>query len=581
LLIALLTALSHGAQAQSPTDPECYLPDADRQQLDKFEGHALKMADKLFSSQGYKQAEAEYDAFLFEYPKSKAIPYALVRKGRCRQLSKDRDEEIRINTERPDPIVIYNKVLDFYPEAVNCAAASLYYIGSWHVANDNSTEAIKAFTELAKDKDYRQHRLAAPGTLTLADLLLKQEKVEDALTYLEQVAADFRTRITSAAGQAIQRVVSYRVRGAPDEKRLRDFYVKVKGFGEKPAAVKDADKVFEDRDYAEQVRRCVVQHGNFDVAKDRAQAELRDKYYKYWVSVFENKLPAWDEFQLQIFGWQRVYEGPEAESNWVQRVDAQFRREDPTFDRTLWWIQNCWGKNVQQKVTEYYNLIDFTKADNPKILTLMTTLYDNCGMQALGLKTYDKFNFEVMPDDQKEALVQWFVQRKKEDYVKKALSKLKDRSRADYVLLTYLVGAGDSGQGIPQADVVAKTPQYASYALWEKANFLKQQNKFAEAIASYSQVTNRGAETFYRIADCHTQLGQADNAVKQLREVEKSFNDQNAKACYMIAGIYASLGRTNDQAQVLYELGLKYKESGEAKRALDDLKRLGLPTTKN
>lgn len=551
--LALWAGLSLRTLAQD--DPETYMSSDEWKQMDQFEAHALARADQFFGKKEFKQAEVEYDSFILEYPKSKAIPYALMRKGRTRQWVEKRYEAIKV----------YNEVLDYFPDNVNYAAASLFYIGECQQANGNPVEMVKAFTELAQDKDYRKHRLAAGAIKTLADYLMQQGKVEDALKYYEQVAVDFRASMPHVAHKAIEQLIYHHIRRAPDEKQLRGCYVRVSGFHVNPAKVPEADKLLEDQEFAKHIRNYVERFGGFD---PKAISE-RAQYFKYWGGVFENKFPAWDDFQVQIFGWLG--------DNWEQKVDAQFRRVGPDFDRISWWMRQCWGKRYPKRVVEYYNIIEFAKLDNNRFFTLMETLWDYCAQYDMAANLFDKFDFTKMPESEKERLCQFFRDRSHEQCLLRALALLKDRERADYLLLTFYVGRRDHARGIPQADKVAKVAQYADYALWEKSTFLILAERYADAIA-VCRLVNRGAETYYRISDCYVKLGKIDQAVQQLREVEKFFKNESSRACLMIAELYGAVGRKEQQVAVLREVGHKYKESGEASRAHQILEQLGYKT---
>ena len=76
--------------------------------LDTFEAHVLNKADKVFGLKKFRLAAKSYDSVILEFPKSKAIPYALLRKGRCLQL----------DNKRFDAIKEYREVLDYFPETV-------------------------------------------------------------------------------------------------------------------------------------------------------------------------------------------------------------------------------------------------------------------------------------------------------------------------------------------------------------------------------------------------------------------------------------------------------------------------------
>jgi TolA-binding protein len=85
LLPALLAAAGakprgHGAQ---PGSDEIQFSSEEFKKLDTFEAHALNKGDEAYAKKDYKKAAAEYDAFLVEFPKSRATAYAILRKARC------------------------------------------------------------------------------------------------------------------------------------------------------------------------------------------------------------------------------------------------------------------------------------------------------------------------------------------------------------------------------------------------------------------------------------------------------------------------------------------------------------------
>ena len=62
---------------------ELAYPGADFAKLDTFEAVNLGDADKLYTAGDFKGAYAAYKAYSFEFAKSKATAYVLLRMGRC------------------------------------------------------------------------------------------------------------------------------------------------------------------------------------------------------------------------------------------------------------------------------------------------------------------------------------------------------------------------------------------------------------------------------------------------------------------------------------------------------------------
>ena len=84
--------------------------------LDTFEALNLEDADKLYGQCDYKGAYAAYKAYSFEFGRSPALSYVLLRMGRClHQLGK-----------RNAAIKSYQDVVDYFPDDVRYAAAALY-----------------------------------------------------------------------------------------------------------------------------------------------------------------------------------------------------------------------------------------------------------------------------------------------------------------------------------------------------------------------------------------------------------------------------------------------------------------------
>ena len=71
-------------------------------------------------------------------------------------------------------------------------------------------------------------------------------------------------------------------------------------------------------------------------------------------------------------------------------------------------------------------------------------------------------------------------------------------------------------------------PEYATSALWKKAELLEVQKKHAEAILVYRRIPDQPAN-LWRIASCYERMRKVDQAVKQLKEIEaffKQFGDR-------------------------------------------------------
>jgi len=163
---------ARGARARDSFRPgdEIQLSSEEYKKLDRLEAHALDKADAIFREGKFRQATAEYETFLREYPRSIALPYVLLRKARCLHLDDKRNEAARQ----------YDEVVDYFPNEVEYAAAALYYQGKAHWDSGDEALALKSWARMANDKQYRTHRRAAGAINQLADQFAAQGQAEAA-----------------------------------------------------------------------------------------------------------------------------------------------------------------------------------------------------------------------------------------------------------------------------------------------------------------------------------------------------------------------------------------------------------------
>lgn len=196
-------------------DYEVSLTEADYKNLDTFEATILGKADKHFAKKEpkeYELAAAAYDSFVLKYPKSKAVPYALVRKGRSLQFVGKRSEAIKI----------YGGVLEYYPDSISYAAPALLYLAQCHYLNKGnvSQEATKAIAQLRADKDYGKQEAAACATFLLAHMQMAGGKTDEAIATLGAIGASFpayaalaqlrEAEVYEKAGRKAEAIAAYR-----------------------------------------------------------------------------------------------------------------------------------------------------------------------------------------------------------------------------------------------------------------------------------------------------------------------------------------------------------------------------------
>lgn len=570
---ALLLAIVGVASGQTPG---IIYSAEEFKKLDTFEAHSLAKADKVFGKKDYKRAAAEYDSFIVEFPKSKAISYTLLRKGLCLHLLQKRFEAIKE----------YNEVLDYFPNDVKYAAACVYFIGQCHWENGDEDKALKAWAEMAQDPDYSKTRLAAKAINRLADNLYKREEFDQATKYWMQVARDFRS-VKGAepdAYYAIGRALPYFVLRAPDESKLREFYTTVGGFASTAAAVpEDLEK---DRYYWQILvvstrtsppfspsSNLVVKHGKFT----DLQRELMEDYYRYWSKQMEGKFADWDDFQITLGDYKARYERDVIK--WAGRLDAQFRSGWKTGDygRVMKWI--VLFASHKAKVQEYYAKLNFGQMSYGQKDTMMRIAWEQVGNGDMARSIFGQLQLTKLTDAQLSTLARWWWNKKSPLVVEQTCAAIKDLDYGRMELLRFYHYLLDTKKGLPLADEMRKVAKFANEAVLLKAQMLHSIPKYPEAIQAYKQYQPpEPVESLYPIAACFKAQGRLNQAIAQLQEVEQFFPPHASEAALLIADYYNSAGVKKKHVASLYAIMNKYPKSSQSSVAHDRLEKLGYRT---
>ena len=206
--------LSAGSTLGSlPPRPDYEVPDYPTNSLPEAEATLQGEADKHFAKKEpheYELAADAYNSFVVKYPKSKAVPYALVRKGRSLQFVGKRIQAIRV----------YRDVGDYFPDSNANAVPALLYLAQCHYLNKNAKEATKAIAQLRADKDYGKHEAAACGTFLLAQMQADGGKIDEAIATLGTIDVPFpayaalaqlrQAEVYEKAGRTAEAIAAYR-----------------------------------------------------------------------------------------------------------------------------------------------------------------------------------------------------------------------------------------------------------------------------------------------------------------------------------------------------------------------------------
>ncbi len=531
--------------------------------LDVFEGNNLTKADRAFTAKQYKQSLAAYDAFLVEFPNSEAVPYALYRKGRSLQLDNKRFEAIKC----------YTQVLDFFPNAVEFASASLFEIGRSHADNGDVDKASKFWIKLADDKQYSKQPIAAAAINDLGNYLLNKGDGAKASIYFEQAAVDFRFTNPPVARAALNTIVRYLIRTKPDEARLRLIYQRAGGFDHTPQKV--ATDATNDPAYVRRVIRYINDYAEFT----KEQAADREAYYRYWSTTFESRLLLEDDIQIAVINYKLEYE--KDRTKWVQRLDKQFNNGQSTtdFPRIVRFVSAY--ADDRTKSTEYMAKLKFDQMKPLEILPLYIALADGAKDPELGRAVFAKMPLAKLTDAQRENNVLPEVMRRNDEKLTADVcNSYDDKARGQFRLFLYYFERNINDKALAMADAVAKAPEYASETYFRKGLILQRTGKLPEAIAAYKQADN-APHNLFMIAECQVGLKKFDEAVAQLREIENFFKPNAAQACLRIARVYRSQGLPKEKLAAALRNVLKTypgaPESSEAHLELESLgyKRLG------
>ena len=578
--------------------------------LDRFEAHTLAMADQSFEKKRYREAVPKYDSFLAQFHRSRAVAYAVFKKGRS----------LHLDNKRIDAIRMYTEIMDYFPNDLPIASPALYHTGQAHWENGDVEKAMTSWLEMATDSDYKKHPLAAHAINSLADNLMKQGKVAEAIPYFRAVAVDFRHKNAAPAYAALDKVVHHYVRRAPNEAKLRAFYRDVGTFDRRPRHIrKDADMAM-DQTYWRRVWERIWREGRYSFTK--VQVRERKKFFKYWADVFEPRMTQWEEFQIHAANMRLQATGDTAA--WFRRMDALYASENTEnqSDRILRWMRMYLGH--KKKVMDYCEKLDYAKLDLKRIRTLMDILAREKLADAVFARIYKRFTFEKMSnaeirelafivyeklgdiglgsslvmkmklvkmsDDEKSGLHKT-VSRFDPTLVKTICTNFDDKDRGKFELLEFYHGRkqGAKAEGkyslnmaevkkerMALANELVGHETYAKKSWWMKAEFLHWDRKFAEAIPCYRSADNPPNNT-WAIVDCLVGQGKIDPAIRELTHIENFFKHQAPRAAFAKAKVYRQAGRTKDEIAALRRVLKKYENSNESCEAHVRLERLGVP----
>lgn len=553
LLLIVVTAATT-ARAQG----EIGFPAADFAKLDTFESLNLEDADKLFTKLDFKGAFAGYKAHSLEFTKSAALPYVLLRMGRC----------VHKLDKRNAAVQAYQEVLDYFPDDVAYAAAALYYIGECHGQNGEEAKQTAAWAKLVKDDDYVNQPLSGTALTFLANRMAKLGEFEEAAEYQWRTAVAFAQSNPQAAAQGRDAVLyHYGIRN-PNHAKLGEFYVAIGGFDGRGHKITDLEK--DDRYWATVL-----------TVTSRAEGEAKQKACGYWAAKFGDRFPENDGLRKLASDIQLGSDG-NVEA-WRARMEKQFARTPPTLDRVLTWCE--WYRGDPAAANEFFAKHGRTLAAGVTAIAARVTLIDR--LHRLGLREESgavlrATRLDGLTDQDLVALAGVAAFSEPEEGVMRYYARIKDplvaaKARFDYYLARTHRNQPFMEKALAEIPTLEKSPKYADAGLaWSKADLLRGLGRYEEAIKVYRQV-NRQPDSTWAIADCLAALKMYPEAVKTVIELEAVGGGVAPQAALKAADIYRAAGEKGGEVKQLRIVLKRYPKSTQSSEAHNRLESYGVP----
>lgn len=524
------------------------------ERLDPFEAHQLSQAENQFFAKNHAAARSAYDSFLLEFPKSEAVPFVLLRKGRSLHFENKRFEAIKV----------YQEVVDYFPNDLPYAAAALYYIGVAQEQNGDTSKAFQTWAKLAEDADYRRQSVVAPAMIKLAQ---KEENPEQRTKYYRMLAKDYRTTNPQVAQDAINRVIGHHV-AALNIGPLREFYVEVGGWGAQPAEISAEDNSWT---YWSRIVETINAQGNFD-ERQRARAM---EFFGHWVKTLEavsdpGVAQARRNYQFRLDGDSKKW--------WEDFWKSFTAREASAGHVTgyLFWIRDYKGADSTTRQKEVLSRADFSKftfAEMERLLSILIGEYRNFPLAQEILPRFPWANFS---DEQKGQLMGHHQIGGVSFHIAKDIAGTFQNKQLGQMRLLHVANAtNQTGPGLELAEQMIAVPEYAGEAMWVKGQLLYKANRFEDAVVVLRQ-SDRQPHSGFLTSEALVRLGKFDEAVAQLREIESFFEPNAPNAALRIANVYRDAGKKDERIAALRAVLRKYPKSPESNTAHLELEQLGV-----
>ncbi len=553
-VMAVMVLWGTSVLAAPQAGQEIAYPSAAFSKLDTFEGLNLEDADKLYLKKDFKGAYAAYKAYSFEFSKSKALPYVLLRMGRClHQLGK-----------RFEAIKGYQDVVDYFPDEVVYSAAALYYIGVCHGENGDDNKKLAVWARLVKDDDYVNQPDSGTALAFLGGAMEKLGKFEEATEYRWRTAVTFVQANPQAAQVARWAVIAHYVTRTPNHEKLKEFYVAASGFdgqGRKTDAPQDDPRYW---------------HTVLSTALDmQGKPEDKQSVCSYWSAKMGDRFTDDDTLRKRWFDVQFVHEKDPAA--WAKRMEKQFTQKPITLGRVIQWCE-YYGRDSKRR-SAFFAQQSKSVTANLKFAEKMSLMEQlrRQGMDEEVQSMIRMFNLQGLNDDEIKTYAFFVAGYQGEEEVLRLLTRIKDsmsatKARFDYYLARTHRNRPFQEKALAEIPALKKEPKYAGQSLlWTEAELLRGLGRYEEAIKAY-QTANRQPDSTWGVTDCLEALKRYPEAIRNVQGLESVGGAVAAQACFRVADIYRASGdkgKEVDQLRLVLRRYPKSKESSVAHQRLE------------
>jgi tetratricopeptide (TPR) repeat protein len=558
LVVLLMHSGTAGLAPAQQAGQEILYPGEAFAKLDTFEGVNLEDADKLFTAGDFQGAYAAYKAYSFEFPKSKAMSYVLLRLGRCLHKLDKRNAAIKA----------YQDVVDYFPDDVSYAAAALYYIGECHGQNGEEEKQTAVWARMVKDDGYVTQPNSGTALIHLGGAMQKLGKHEEAAEYQWRTAVAFLKTNPNAARAAREAVIRHYVARSPNHEKLKEFYIAASGFD---GSGHDTGKPEEDARYWTTVFQTALQWNDDAVAREKSCA--------YWTAKMGDRFTDNDELRRLWCDASFVHEKDPA--GWQARMEKQFAVKPATIDRVLQW---CGYHQQNPKLrSEFFakHTKEMLAAMKPaERMDLMAKLSHPHQMHEEAQVVMRSIRTDGFTDEEIKRFAFLAANYQTEEEVLRHLARIKDKLFATKARFDYYHGRSHRNppfmeKALIEIPELLKSPQYADGLTWIKATLLQNLGRHEEAIEAF-RAANKQPDSTWGISDSLVALKQYDQAIKTVSELESIGGGVASQASFRVADIYRISGDKAREVGQLRTVLRRYPKTKESAAAHDRLESYGV-----